>query len=118
MEFETEKAHEEQVTVIDGERKIRPQPEFILSNGKSVTDVRDCPEVILRTDRDGDKMYRVECHAVKNDEYFSEVAQEHSKVFDSEKGALEYGSKMLGEKIPTASEGVINEINFTEIVEE
>lgn len=118
MKFEIHNAHEEQIAVVDGERKIRPRPEFILSDGQSVTDVRDYPEVILRTDKDGEKKYRVECHAVKNDEYFSEVAPEHLEVFDTEEAALEYGSEILGKKIPTADKGVVNEIDFTEIVQE
>lgn len=116
MDINFENAHPEQIVFINGNKKIWPRPEFILDDGSAVRDVTDCPGIILRTDNsDEDNKYRVECHAVKDDEFRSEIAPEHLKTFDTEEEALEYGTEMLGEKIPTAEKGIINEIDFTEV---
>jgi len=110
-------AHEDQIVEVNGEEGIRPQPEFILSTGESVTDVTRYPEVILRNKGSDshDFKYQVECHAVKSDSFQSSVAPEHIKVFEEEEDALQYATTMLGSNIPTANKGIVNLVDITEI---
>lgn len=120
IEIEMENAHPEQIVEVNGEQKVSPRPEFVLEDGRSVTDVSNSPEVILRSNEDGDKKYRVECHAVKKEGsrgVYKDVAPEHKIIFENEREALEYGSDILGKKIPNADKGVVNVIDFTEITE-
>lgn len=117
MNIDLNKAHKDQLTVVDGKKKLRPRPEFILDTGESVTDVRNYPGIIVfenDTEFANEKnlSYRVECHAARNDKYHSDIA-EYIEVQDTKTKALERASELLGEKIPTAEKGIINEIDIT-----
>lgn len=117
MNINLNKAHKDQLTVVDGKKKLIPRPEFILDTGESVTDIRNHPGIIVFENdtefaNEENLSYRVECHAAMNDKYHSDIA-EYIEVQDTKTKALERASELLGEKIPTAEKGIINEIDIT-----
>lgn len=118
MDENLPKAHEDQIREDEnGKRKIHPRPEFILDSGEPVTDVRNYPGIIVfesdAKNADEEELeYRVECHVARDDNVHSDIAY-YEETKDTKIEALECATERLGEEIPTAKKGIINEIDIT-----